>query len=512
MLKKLIPFILSLWFSIPASAQELTTDWGNTLELTNDLRNFTHADSLGNLYFLTSNKNGDWFIEKQEAGAAKSSFSTEIISGDKNAPEFKRLFATTEGFIVVSAVSNKKASTTTYYYNTVGFDGRKGQATDKEFLVIIINKKEWPGSSQVLASPDRSKFVVTFRGTESQEFTWYGFDSGFKSLFTKTSGMYKNSKHGLVAASSFSMTNNGDIIYYAEKITVKKKGKWEGSELWLFVLPASSQTTDSVAIKPTGKSFLSFEIFPDGDNVVLFGLCREQYAASGIYFSTYSISGKTFSVEKNTPLEAAQFVTPGALDASKGKPSIGPGNLSVIKNANGYYGVIDPVFRQASAAPGGGSTVMYTLYTMQVISVSTEGKVNWISTIFRDQICKEMSGAFGIGGAFSVTTSVKLRQDDLSLFGAPFTMMGEDLVFVMNDAAENAPQVSSSSKVAGVRKTKELTAQAVRITPDGKVIKEVVMGKNGAPTRWHVAYAIASRGHIYTVADDGESTRLVDIH
>jgi hypothetical protein len=513
MLKNLIVVFALFSLCTPVVySQNLNTDWGSSIELENTFRDVVYVDSTGASFYLTSTKSGDYFIEKQKAGENKASSVVKVIASERGAPEYKRLLISKTGIAVVSTVADKKASTLKYYYNVVTFDGKLQFTEEKEFLIINIDKKVWPGSSMVIISPNKTQIAVSFRGTETQTFQWYGFDSDFKPTFTKESGMYKNSKYGLVAADNFSVSDNGDIVYYCEKLTVRKKNKWEGSEMWLFALPANSKSVDSVAIKPSAKNFTAFTIQPDGNNIIIFGLYTDRYAAAGTYFASYSIADKKLSVETNTAFEISQFITPGATGASKEIPAIGRGGLSLIKNSTGYYAILDPVFAQASQAPGGGSTLMYTLYTMHIFSMSSSGDINWISTIFRDQICKEMSGAFGIGGALSVTTSVMLRQDDVSLFGSACTLVGDNLVFVMNDAPANAPQPADATKIDAVRKTKELTAQVVTISSDGKVDKKVVKNNNGAVTRWHVAYSYVSSANIYTIAEDGESTRLVRVY
>lgn len=504
--------VLIVVASTMLKSQELKTDWGSSLDLQNNFRSIVYVDSTGATFFLTIGKNGDYFIERQNAGESKASSVVKVISSEQNSPKLNRLFIAKAGIAVISTITDKKASTMTYFYNIVTFDSKLQFSEEQKFLTINVNQKEWPGTSMVLISPDKSRIAVSFRGTETQVFKWYGFDGDFKPLFTKESGMFKNSKFGLVSAGNFSISNNGDLTYYCEKATIKKKNKPEGSELWLYVLTGLSNTTDSVAIKPAGKHFTSLSFMHDGDKLVVFGLYSDKYTATGTYFSIYSVTDKKLIVETNTALEVKHFVTPGAIGRKNEIPGFGSGALKIIKNKDGYYIISDPVFAQASQAPGGGRTLMYTLYNMYVFSLSVSGDINWISTIYRDQICKEVSGVVGIGGPLSVGTSVMLRQDDISLFGSVSAIIGDNLVIVMNDAAANAPQPTDAAKLDAVRKTKELTAQTVVVSADGKVDKKIVKDNNGNNTRWHASYSHVNHGSIYTIGEDGESTRLVRIY
>jgi len=498
-------FLISV---LTCTAQNAPPEWHNALNLTNKFNDVLLADSLGNSYFLTSNKDGDLFIEKQGSGDSKSAFSTKIISATKGEPNYRRVLVLDDGFAVISSVHDKTAATFTFFENTVGLNGELKSPTAKEILEFPYNKKEGEGTSQFLISPDKKRIAISYRAPQSSDFTFYLFDGAFNSLGTEKGSINKNSKHGLVAASDFAITNAGDIVYTAEKITIHRKD-WEGVENWLFILSSKSDNVDSVALKcPDGMSFMSMDILVTQKDVVVVAFYSEKFAPRGIYFGKYSLESATLTTS-TTELTKEMYVTPGALDVSKGKVGLYRGAITIIPTSTGYYIVNDPIAGQASSSPNGMSSVMYTLYTMNVISITGEGKIDWINSIFRYQRCTASSGLLG---AFGVSTSVMLREDDFSLFGNSYTMIGDELVILMNDARGNTPQSGSSKEIVGATKPKDITANIIRVSNNGSFTKTITTAKSGAETRWHVGYSYMGEGFIYTIGEDGENVHGVVVN
>lgn len=483
-------------------AQNPEAHWQNPLNLTNKFNKVLFADSAGNSFFLTSNKDGDLFIEKQSSTDAKPAFCTKVISSEKGSADFRHVFVLQNGFAVISSIHDKTAGTFTFYENTVSFTGELQSSTAKQILQVPYKKKEGEGTSQFLISPDKKRMAISYRAPESPYLTFNVFDDSFSLIGTENGALNKNSKHGLVGASDFSITNSGDIVFTVEKITINRKD-WEGVEEWLFLLTSKSDQVDSASINaPEGKNFTSMDILVTATDVVIFGFYTDKYVPRGVYFGRFSLNGLMPQASSTTDLTKEMFVTPGALDATNGEPGLYRGAITIIPSPTGYYVINDPIMAQASSSPNGVSSLMYTLYTMNVISIDREGKVNWINSIFRSQRCVVTSG---LVGAFGISTSVMLREDDFSLFGNAYTVIGNELVILLNDNKDNTPQSGSSKEITGAAKPKELTANMIVVKSDGTFSKTISSTKDGGVTRWHVGHSYIGTGYIYSVAEDGDN-------
>lgn len=234
----------------------------------------------------------------------------------------------------------------------------------------------------------------------------------------------------------------------------------------------------------------------------MFGTTGGKGQEPGIYFARYDIDRKELIFKSSTALTAEMFITPGALDYAKGKPSLPRSSISILPVSTGYYVVMDAGTYSQNAGPNGASSVSVSMYNLNVLSINPEGKVNWIATVLRDHIGVVASGQIG---AFGMSTSVLIKKDDFSLFQANGTMIGNTLTFIMNDDPDNIPQPKTSKELKPVRKPGQFSACIIQVAADGTITKEKVSPVSDSVLRWHPTYSISGRGYIYAFYDDGKN-------
>jgi hypothetical protein len=503
MRNNIISFFCFYLFAINVAGQSKNFDWGNNLTLDNEFTKLIYADSVGNAFFLTQNKEEDRFLEMQPLHADKPLFATKITSG-KTEFKFLRTYNISSGIAFIGYEYDKKTGELNFRHNQIDWKGNLISSEPTGFLLINIDKKQDLGSIQVCISSDKSKIIIKYRAPGSEEITLYGFDEKFNKLFEKKTFLYKDSKHGLLAASDFLVSNSGDFIYKVEKIKIpKKNGEWESISDWIFVLSFESAMADSTLIMGGERTLNSIGYFLENREVIVFGTSSIKGKDLETYFSRYDIAKKQFVVTATNPLNAEMFITPGALEHSKGKPYLPRSSISIIRNSAGYFIVMDAGSYNYSSGGYGMSSVMINMVNCDVLSISTEGKINWIATLFRDHVGAVTSGQFGIiAGGIGVSTGVKLRQDDFSLYGMTGNIVGNELLFIMNDDVKNTPQPATYNEITSVRKTKQLSACLVHVSGDGKITKELISKNKGETTRWHPSYCYISEKYMYAFFDD----------
>jgi hypothetical protein len=502
-MKKVFFLFFLFLFSAAINAQSNSADWGNSLALENEFSRLVYSDSLGNAFFLTKNKEDDLFVEMQSLHSDKTTFVTKICAAKKNRI-LSSAFATANGITIIMNEFEKATGQLHCFYNSIDWNGKLVSPELKEFFVVPGNKKNGEGSSHTCLSPDKSKLVITYREPESEMMTLYGFDA-FKKTYEKQVFFYKNSKYGLLSADNFLVSNNGDFVFQNEKIKVSKKnGDWESVEDWIFCFRNESQSADSALINPGpgNPSLFTLGYLLDGDEIIAFGTTGGKDKNPGTCFARYSISQKKFVAENSGELTSAMFVTPGALDKNKGKPFLPMrSNVSIMRTSIGFYVIMDAGTYQYSPTPGGGTSVMISMYDCPVISLSKEGNVNWIATILRDHVGAVTTGMLGIGNSsFGIGTSVAIRKDDFSLYGIAALLLNDELIIITNDDVKNIPQPASRKDLTPVRKSSQLSACMLRVSSDGKISKSAVPGK----MRWHPSHSYVSKKYIYAFFDSDE--------
>lgn len=172
-----IPAILA--FSLNSMCQVHEMEKGVSFTLANAFVKIITVDSLGNTWFLTSNKAGDLFVEKQELNKDKPAISTKILPATKEESWLAKIFESPDGITFINEKIDKRYGKRIFTVNSVDWNGVPASEKMKEFLVINEPLSQGGASINIFNSPDRTKTGITYRPAGSEKIAIYSFDKSF---------------------------------------------------------------------------------------------------------------------------------------------------------------------------------------------------------------------------------------------------------------------------------------------------------------------------------------------
>lgn len=499
-MKKLLAGLAASFLILSVHAQALQRDFGKDLVSTHDVTAMIKADSVGNIFYLTAGDRGERYLERQALSESKMTQLGEIYDHEADRrKELERIVFTDTWLGVFTKKYDKAAKTVTFELTTFGYDGKQ-KGSPKEVLVINLKKKQNAGSSMVTASPDFSHFMIYYRSTASAEIQMYAFDSNWKQLYEHIAVLVKDSKKGYVSAGGFGINNDGTLHYVQEKTNVINR-EYQTSYMFYAV---NGGVADSLKLSPGGIGMGGYRIEDEEGQILIFGITGEKGMSSGIYFANYSTTEKKMTREVSNDFTREMFVTPGVVTPKNATtPNVGYRYKvgQIMKTpTGGYYMLVETAFMYSSQSSNGMTVTQLVRPDHHVVSMTSDGAVNWISTIFCNQTGVKRSAPVGIGfGGVSVSVGVKLRNDDFGLYFSQVAMIGDGVTILTNDDPLNTPQPKDHEQLKAVTKTDKLQGCMIHIDNTGAITKEKVKGPGGVEIKIYPTISYGGEGMIATL-------------